>query len=268
MENGSAERETNHTTKNVQSVDRAILMLESLCQNGPLRLVEVASQLQIHKSTAHRLLATLEAHGLVERNGETGMYSLGFGLVLLANAVTAELDIVQRSRPVCQQLNSETRETVTITFLEGDVPQILHQESAASSVLSGNWVGRKSPVHLTAAGKVLLAYLPKQRQRRIIRHELGLADDSLTTVLARLTQQLADIRINGYGYAIEEVEVGLNAVSAPIFAGGQVVAALSISGPSARIPSESIPEWGERVKEAAQQISRRMGHHVQSDVQE
>src|SRR5438105_3724868 len=110
----------------VQSVDRAVAVLEFLCREGWSGVTEVANGLNIHKSTAHRLLATLKERGLVEQDADTERYRLGLGLVVLASAVTVDLDVVRGARPVCQRLSEQTQETVTVTVLVGDEAIIIH----------------------------------------------------------------------------------------------------------------------------------------------
>jgi DNA-binding IclR family transcriptional regulator len=246
----------------VQSVDRAISVLELLSRNGLSGVTEIANHLAIHKSTAYRLLATLEARGLVEQDVETEKYRLGFGVVALASAVTAELDIVQRARPVCDQLSDETEETTTITVLEGDEPVVIHQSTSSASVLGVDWTGQDTPVHCTAAGKVFLAHMPKRRRERILARPLQRFTDNTIVEPARLREQFSAVLTDGYAYTVEELEVGLNAVGAPIFGiDGSVIAVVTVSGPAFRLPMASIPRLGERVKQAATDISRRIGFH-------
>ena len=96
----------------VQSVDRALSILELLARDGEAGVTEIANELKVHKSTAFRLLATLEAHRLVEQDGDRGRYRLGVGNLRLAGATTARLDLVTEARPVCRQLAADTGETV------------------------------------------------------------------------------------------------------------------------------------------------------------
>ena len=104
----------------VQSVDRAITVMEFLSHRGWSGVTEVSRELGIHKSTAYRLLTTLRDRGLVEQDAASEKYRLGFGLVLLARTVRADLDILRCARPVCERLSELTGETVTVAVLEGD----------------------------------------------------------------------------------------------------------------------------------------------------
>jgi DNA-binding IclR family transcriptional regulator len=253
------ERKPSH----VQSVDRAISVLEFLSRNGLSGVTEIANLLDIHKSTAYRLVATLEARGLVEQDPETEKYQLGFGLVSLANAVTAELDILRHARPVCDRLSEETGETATITVLEGDEPVVVHQAMASNSVLNIDWIGSDTPIHCTAAGKIFLAWMPARRAKRILRRKLEPYTDRTITDPNALTEQLRWVREHGYAYTIDELEVGLYAIGAPIFAiDGSVVAVLSVSSPSVRLAPDDIPALGAHICQAADEISRKLGYHA------
>ncbi len=245
----------------VQSVDRAISVMEVLSDRGWSGVTEVANELEIHKSTAYRLLTTLRDRGLAEQDAGTEKYRLGFGLVLLASAVTADLDVVRHARPVCERLSEQTQETVTVAVLEGEEAVVIHQSVSTSSVLSVNWSGKRTPLHATAAGKVFLVYMPEDRRRRILHGPLERFTENTLVDPAILQDQLRAIREEGYGYTVEELEAGLNAVGAPIrCANDAVVAAVSVSGPAFRLPGDALPEVGELTKRAAIDISRRLGY--------
>ena len=263
MDAVGAVNDVNERRGGIQSVDRAVSVLEFLSQEGWAGVTDVGNRLGIHKSTAHRLLATLKDRGLVEQDVETERYRLGVGLVLLASTVTANLDVVRSAQPVCQRLSEQTQETVTLTVLMGDEAVIIHQATSGSSVLGVDWTGKHTPLHCTSDGKVLLAYLPESRQRHLLERPLQRFTDNTIVDLAQLEEQLSAIRADGYAYTIEEFEIGLNGVAAPISsAGGAMVAAVCVSGPAFRLSSASIPTLGDLTMSAAADISRRLGLHV------
>jgi DNA-binding IclR family transcriptional regulator len=244
----------------VQSVDRAVTVMELLSRQGWSGVTEVSNELEIHKSTAYRLLTTLRDRGLVEQNAATEKYRLGFGLVALASSVTADLNVARCSRPVCDRLAEQTEETVTVAVLEGDDGIILHQSNSGSSALSVNWEGRHTPLHATAAGKIFLHYMPEDQRRRLFKRPLQRYTESTIVKPAALQKELRASRDKGFWYTVEELEDGLNAVAAPIrCADGAVVAAVSASGPAFRLPEESFDEVGGLTTEAAAEISRCLG---------
>lgn len=244
----------------MQSVDRAIGVLEFLAHAGWAGVTDVANALDIHKSTAHRLLATLLDHGLVDQDARTDRYRLGLGLVSLASTVTADLDVLQYARPVGERLSEETRETVTVSVLIGDEVMVIHQIMPSISVLSVDWRGKHLPLHCTSDGKVLLAHLPETRQRAILAKPLARFTGRTIIDPDTLRAQLHVIRAAGYGYTLEELEIGLNAVAAPIYLGtGAVAATIGVSGPAFRLSEQSIPSMGSLTRSAAAEISRRLG---------
>lgn len=250
----------------VQSVDRALTILELLEREGWMGVTRLAAELEIHKSTAFRLLATLEHRGLVEQHVETQKYRLGFALVRLASAVRAGLDLTRSARPVCERLSEQTGETVNIAVLEGGEVVNIDQVNLSSSVVSVDWLGHRTGVHATSTGKVFLAFLPERVRGEILRGSLARLTPQTVTDPDRLRAELDVIRDRGFSYTEEELEVGLNAVAAPIHgADGSVLAAVCVSGPVFRLTAERLDDVGALAVNAAQQISRRLGVAVSDD---
>ncbi|HEX4814006.1 MAG TPA: IclR family transcriptional regulator [Nonomuraea sp.] len=244
---------SNGTT--VQSVDRAIAILEILAREGATRVTDLATELDVHKSTAFRLLAALEQGGLVEQSGDRGRYRLGFGVIRLAGAATAQLDLARESRPVCLRLAEAVGETVNIAVpQDGDAVNI-SQVRGPAAISGHNWVGQRTPSHATSSGKVLLAF-------GALRLPAELGRFTPRTITSPGELGLEEIRARGWAATVEELELGLNAVAAPIRGGdGAVVAAVSASGPSYRLTPERLPEVGELLVEGAREISQRIGYY-------
>ncbi|MGW0706106.1 IclR family transcriptional regulator [Streptomyces sp. NPDC002643] len=263
MSNYTAEDATATPAVNgVQSVDRAVSVLEILARRGEAGVSEVAAEIDVHKSTAFRLLGALEARGLVEQTAERGKYRLGFGLVRLAGAVTGRLDITQQGRQVCERLSEKIGETVNIAVLQEHYAVNLHQVRGPGAVGTHNWVGQLTPLHATSSGKILLAHLP-ERERADVLAASGLERWTPHTLTAgtELDDALAEVRERGYAVTLEELELGLHAVAAPIRSReGEVIAALSASGPAYRFTEERIHALAPALIEGAEEISRRMGH--------
>jgi len=234
--------------------------MEFLSHRGWSGVTEVSRELEIHKSTAYRLLTTLRDRGLVEQDAATEKYRLGFGLVLLARAVRADLDILRCARPVCERLSERTRETVTLAVLEGDDAVIIHQSISRASALGVDWMGRHTPLHATAAGKIFLAYMPEDQLLSILGRPLERYTEKTIIDPASLKDHTSKIPDEGYGYTVEELEPGLNAVGAPIRgAEGTVVGTVSVSGPAFRLPPDALPDTGELSRRTAAEISRCLG---------
>jgi DNA-binding IclR family transcriptional regulator len=242
----------------VQSVDRALTILEVLARIGEAGVTEVAAELGVHKSTAFRLVATLEAHRLVEQAGDRGKYRLGVGVLRLAGATAARLDVVQEARSVCRQLAAATGETVNITVLSESSALYLDQVAGSSALQPHNWVGQHIPLHATSNGKVLLSGLDPSALDRLLPTLPSFTARTITRKSA-LRAELDRVRDQGYAVAIDEFEIGLAAVAAPIRnAGGDVVASMSVSGPTFRL-AERIGEIAARLTEAALEVSLRLG---------
>lgn len=248
----------------IQSVDRALTVLRLLARHGELGVTEIAAKLKVHKSTAFRFVTTLEMHDLVEQHTERGKYRLGVGVLQLAGATTAKLDLVQRSRPVSQRLAEVVGETVNITVLSGHEALYVDQVAGSAALQLHNWVGQRIPLHATSNGKVLLSSVSSVRFDELTRGELKRFTDKTITDRAVLRRQVEAVSKNGYALAVDELEVGLTAIAAPISgADGAVVGSISASGPGFRITADRVPDVAGQVVAAAQEVSRRLGWHGQ-----
>ncbi len=243
----------------VQSVDRALTVLGILARVGDAGVTEIAAELGVHKSTAFRIVATLESHGMVEQNEDRGKYRLGVGLIRLAGATTARLDVVQEARPVTRRLAADTGETVNIAVLSDQSALYLDQIAGASALQSHNWVGQHIPLHATSNGKVLLSDLDADELDRRVPTLASYTPETITS-RDRLRSELATILEQGYAVAVDELEIGLTAIAAPIHdAHGDVVASLSISGPTFRLDGDRVAGLVALVVDAARDISARLG---------
>lgn len=251
----------------VQSVDRALTILKLLAADGELGVTEIASLLGVHKSTASRLLGTLETHGLAEQLPDRGRYRLGVGVLRLAGATRSRLDIVRESRPITGPLAAEIGETVNIVILSGSETLYLDQVAGPSALQIHNWIGRRNPVHATANGRVLLAYATPAETEAVLAAirtptgRLRALTPHTVTDSAELLRSLDAVRRDGYAAAVDELEVGLTAVAAPVRGvDGSVIASVSVSGPSFRLDQARLPGVVTATRDAAAAISTRMGY--------
>ncbi|NEB78127.1 IclR family transcriptional regulator [Streptomyces sp. SID14478] len=245
----------------VQSVDRAVSVLESLARHGEAGVTEIADELGVHKSTAFRLLGVLENRGLVGQAKERGKYYLGAGMLRLAGAAAVRLDISQEGAPVCRELADEVGETVNIAVLDEDMAVNIMQARGPASVTAQNWLGRRTPLHATSSGKVLFAHQPEVVREGLLARTLPRFTEHTITGTAALRAELESVVEQGFAVAVEELELGLAAVSAPARAhDGKVIGAISVSGPVFRMTEENLPALAKRTAAAAADLSRRMGH--------
>ncbi|MGW5637014.1 IclR family transcriptional regulator [Streptomyces sp. NPDC003832] len=245
----------------MQSVDRAVSVLEILARLGEAGVTEIADELDVHKSTAFRLLGVLENRGLVAQAKDRGKYYLGAGMLRLAGAVAVRLDISQEGVPVCRELADELGETVNIAVLDEDAAVNIMQARGTASVTAQNWLGRRTPLHATSSGKVLLAHMAPTLREGLLARPLHRFTDRTITGAAMLRGELEAVVEQDYGITVEELELGLAAVAAPVRShDGAVIAAISVSGPVYRLNADRLPKLAERTVAAGTELSRRMGY--------
>jgi IclR family acetate operon transcriptional repressor len=245
----------------VRSVDRAAALLLALGDShGEAGVTELARRLGLHKSTASRLLATLEKRGLVEQDGETGRYRLGLVVIRLAEKAERTLDLGAIAMPELDRLARATCETTGLGIADGDQFLTVAQADGPNLVAVGDWTGRGVPIHSVAAGKVLLAAMPEREILKLVRRGLDRFTDRTITQLEPLLEELARVRRRGYATAFGEFDADLNGVAAPVHdARGQVTAAVDIWGPAFRITPRRVPELVQQVRESAAAVSVRLG---------
>jgi IclR family transcriptional regulator, acetate operon repressor len=250
----------------IQSVDRAAAILDLLAQEGWRTGAEVARELHVHRSTALRLLGTLERHALVERDPHNAKYRLGRRLPQLASVVTGDFDLRSLARPVCVRLAEALGETVTLDVLDGDEIVPIEQATGSTSVVSVNWLGRRTLIHCTASGKVILAFGPDAVRQRLLSRPLEARTPHTIVDRAELEAQLVAARKAGFAQTREELEVGLDAIAAPVHsADGEVVGAIDVSGQAHRLRERGRPELVGLTREAAADLSRRLGYRTRSE---
>jgi DNA-binding IclR family transcriptional regulator len=245
----------------VQSVDRAVAILYLLAQRGVAGVTEVAAELDVHKSTAFRLIGALESGGLIDQDGERGKYRLGLGILRLAAATAGQLELPTESRSICRRLAAELDEAVNIAILDDTEAMNILQEYGTSSITGRNWIGQRTALHATATGKVLLAYADAVTRKRVLGGQLHRFTGHTVTRVAVLEAELATVRRQGWAETSEELEIGLNGVAAPIHdATGKVIAAVGASGPSHRLSPDSFPAVAARLVVGAREIGARLGY--------
>ena len=246
----------------IQVLDRALAILNLLSAEGPdLSLGEISDKIELHKSTVHRLIMVLERHKLIERNSVNGRYRLGLKLFELGTRAVSQLDLRERARPVLERLVLETSETVHLGILDEGEVLYLDKVEPARSVRMSSSVGRRNPVHCTAMGKSILAWLPESQVEAIVRrHGLKAMTANTITSFLDLKAELGAIRERGYAVDNEEIEEGVRCVGCVVrdFSGGSV-AAISVSGPAFRISREKARNIAGPVIAAANALSLQLG---------
>jgi DNA-binding IclR family transcriptional regulator len=244
-----------------QAVIRAIRLLKALARNpSETTLAELCADLNLTRSTAHRLLSALESEGLVARNSATGAYRPGPGVIALgARALLANnlRDLVQ---PELEILASASGETATLEILADKRMLIVSEVSGRYLVTATAEVGTFWPLHATSSGKAVLALMPKEEQKKLLELPLERHTESTITGLGELERELQRTRKRGFAIAIEEFEAGAVAVAAALREpSGLPLAAISVSGPAGRLGRKRLTVLGRDLAATAERLSERFG---------
>ncbi len=247
----------------IQSVDRALQILEVFDRNEKeMSLSQIARFLDLNKSTAFGLVNTLTARGYLEQNPENSRYRLGIKLFKLGSVVEVNLDIRDVAKPFLKLLSEKYKETVHLClYVQGEVIYI-DKVDGPGSMRMYSQMGRAAPFHCTGVGKAVLAFLDDSNIDQIIEQKnlKAFTPNTITTPQA-LRQEIRQIRDKGFCIDDEEIEIGLRCVASPIFnRKGDVVGALSVAGPAARIDDKVVGQMIEDVRKVSAMISERLGY--------
>jgi DNA-binding IclR family transcriptional regulator len=221
----------------LSSVDNALLLLQLVGQRKVVRIAEAADELNLARSTVHRLFAALRRRDFVTQDRPNGAYRAGRALYEAGTATIGRIDVRRVARPIMEQLRDSAQETVSLLVLQGTDTRIVDDVEGPRSVRVGSRIGRVMPAHCTAGGKAILAALPAEdlRQRYAAGSLRGQTPSSITD-WDILEQELADVRRHGFGLNFAEGEVGVSAVGAAIRDPLDVpLAAIAIVVPSSRL---------------------------------
>jgi DNA-binding IclR family transcriptional regulator len=246
----------------IQSVDRAVRILKTLSAGpGRLGVSELSGRLGLAKGTVHGLLRTLQAHGLVEQHADSDKYQLGPELVQLSNRYLDLSDLRSRSLAWSELLAIRSNEAVRVGALHGEGVLIVHHVFRPDSSLQILEVGELLPLHATALGKAVLAYLPEDVRADLVGDELRKLTGQTLATPAALKRELATVRTRGYALEKAEAVIGEAGVAAPIFGRDAApIGAVGIAGPQDRLLKRGRePAAASAVLEAARGISRDLG---------
>ena len=231
-------------------------------READLGVSELARRLGLGKSTVHRMLTTLVAEGLIEQNQRTGGYRLGIVMFELGQAVRVHMDLHAAVGPVLTELRTQTGESSQVGVLDGHEVVYVDRMESAHSLRLFTETGRRVPVHCTSSGKVLLAYLPEARRQAVLRAAAPLTALTPHTITspAQLAAELDRVRRRGWAEAVNEREIGVASIAAPVRdVSGEVTAAISIGVPLARCSVMALRRLAPVIMEAAEAASRRLG---------
>lgn len=245
----------------VQVFDRALDILDLLALEGPnLTTMQLSQRLKLHRSTTHRLLMVLLQHHLVARDPSGTAFRLGLKLCELGSKAAAQLDLGENVRPHLKRLVLETGETAHVGVMDDGEVVSVSSVVSLRAVRTPSTVGKRNPTHCTALGKAMLAFMPGEIDR-LVGKELVSRTAKTITSLRALKADLNRVRQNGWAIDDEEFEEGLRCLGAPLFNyQGEVVAAISITGPAFRITTEKIPALLKSLLREAAALSQELGY--------
>jgi DNA-binding IclR family transcriptional regulator len=238
----------------IQAVDRAVVLLKAVANSTtPPTVLELAQATGINRSTAWRLLRTLEYHGLLDRDAITQRYTLGYGAIAIAAAVTDDA-LVRRARPLLEDLAMQFGESVTLAVAKRFHLEYVDQVDPPDAIVP-SWLNKPLPLHATSGGKVFLAWLRADERAAILPKELQRYTDRTITDREDLGRELDAARRVGYALCIREYEEFSSGVSAAVLNSRQYpIAVVNVWGPAPRNPARRLHEIGRRAAAVAENV--------------
>lgn len=245
----------------VRAVERALdILLCFTCEQPVRSMTQIAQSIHMSKTTVHRLLATLEKRRFLTRDQITGLYRLGFRFIEMASLVLQDVELHRWAEPYLRRLAAECGETVDLSILDGSQVMYLQVIESPQRLKLAAAVGQRLPAFCTASGKALLAYLPEEKVRKVLREDLKRYTAHTKTSIREILDDLRITRARGYALSDQEYEKDINAVAAPIFdAENHPIAAIAIVGPSFRLTKERLPKLGESIRRLTREIASEVG---------
>ena len=259
-ERGNSKRKARKSR--LSSVANAIRLVRAFsAEEYEIGISNLARRLGLGKSTVHRLASTLVQEDFLEKNPDTGAYRLGLALFELGTLVRRKMNFANEARPYLKSLMEKTGETAHLAVLDRASVIYINTIASRQAIRMSSDVGARAPSHSTSEGKILLAFRPPETLAAMLEGRLVAQTAKTITKLQALREELRSVRGRGYAIDDEETEVGLRSVAAPIRDHrGEVVAAISIAGPTQRVSKKVLQSYPAEVCAAATAISQRLGY--------
>jgi IclR family transcriptional regulator, KDG regulon repressor len=249
---------------NITALQRGLRLLQLFSESPHgLTAKQVAGRSRLPVSTVHRFLANLESTAFLNCSGD-GVYQLGIACFAIGQAALGQLDIRRISLPYLEELNRITRETIHLTLRHGLSAVYIEKLDSPEQLRIYSRIGATVPLYCTAVGKVMLAYMPDEEQERVL-PQLALKSFTANTVgnLQELTAELYRVRKNGYACDLEEHELHIRCIAAPVWDHqGEVIASVSITAPTVRMAATRLRQLAPLIQTAGLQISRELGYPI------
>jgi len=260
----SAVKKSKRPAYKVQVLDRAINILEFISRQsgGEAGLPELAAAMKLHKTTTHRIAHVLESRGFLRRSPDSTRYRLGLHLYDLGYRALDNVNIRDEARPIMTRLAFEVGETAHLAVLDRAEVLYIERVEAQRSLTMGSKLGARNPVYCTALGKAILAWSPEAEvDQTLVGCRMEARTRNTFTSVLSLKRELERVRDRGYAIDDEEIEDGIRCISAPVLDPSErAVAAISVSGPAARITPNRFQIIGKTVMKAAEELSAHVGH--------
>ena len=248
----------------IKVLDKSLSILDTILQHGsPMNMTKISEKLGLYPSTIHRILDTLKHWGYVEQDPNTQKYQLGLKLLELGMAKLHQIDLVREVTPYLKELVKQCNETVHLGVLEEGEVLYLAKEESSQTIRMISYIGKRAPLHCTALGKVLLAYMSEEERKKILEEkELPRLTKNTITDKGELEKELDKIREQDFALDREENEKDVRCIGAPIRNyKGKVIAAISISSPIFRIDKNVQNNLKEALIKTTNKISKRLGYN-------
>ncbi|MBW1996822.1 MAG: IclR family transcriptional regulator [Deltaproteobacteria bacterium] len=248
--------------KKVNSIDKALTILSCFAPyNQEMGTSEISHKLGLHKATVSRILLNLARHNFLHQDPHTRKFSLGPSILQLARAINQSLDnnLIHIAKPFVDELRDELEETIVLEVLSGKNTIIAYLAEGPRPVRLAGTVGDVLPLHVAAGAKAILAFLPPERQKKLLDEDLARFTPNTITDKAVLFEQLREVREHGFAVDREEHDIGINAIGAPIFnSEKRAIASIVVAGPSQRITWSKDSSMVTLLKDTAAKISGRL----------
>ena len=252
----------------IQSVSHALDVLEEFKGDAiELGVTELSKKLKLHKNNIFRLLATLEARGYIEQNRSTENYRLGLKSLELGQTFIKQMGLLRQARPSLERLAARANETTYLAVMRNVDVIYLDVVEASQTVRVASRVGLRLPTHCTAVGKVLIASDSEEEIKKRLPEHFEKRTGKTITDSKSLVEHLIKVAKQGYALDDEEFEEGVRCIAAPVRDyTGNVVAAVSISGPAMRMTDKKVvDDLIQAVRDAGEDLSRRLGYNLSAE---
>lgn len=227
-----------------------LLNLFSIDQSE-LSVTEIATKLEVAKSTAHRILISLESEGLIMKEPKSNLYRLGISFLSLGHAITKNMRIYNHSSNILKFLQQSTGETASVMVLENEYSYVINIEESDYPIRYSAYIGQKEPVSCSSSGLTILAFQSAK--------DINFMKEKAFILVQDFQQKIDFIHKNGYYVSMDEFYENVTSISVPVRNGvGEVIAALSIAGPSERILPNKIPKLTKMIISASEQFTKNL----------